>query len=514
MNVHLADVRREAQPLECSDALFDDRQIHIGTGDAEAKRVIGGDAGDLAVCAGDELSIQAHEELQVRQRYPLDAGVGERDGPVRFVDPGPLVELELAERQRVTQHVKGHRAIGAEVDQGRKIAQAGAVQGGLRRAQVHARVGERAPVQLGHWRYAVTVCGLVQQGIHIVGVERQLVINAHQVAAEVVQRHRQVAAVVGLEGRIGAAVLEAHERQLAYRRAEAQRAVGHRVVAVVAIAAHIGKASTHAHEHTHIAQGQNHGVGIFQRSARQCRTSDLPQCDAEVALGHQHTGQNIERHPARHRQVHTGRQRAQAGAVQGGLRRSQIHARGSERAPVQFGDRRDTVTVCSLVQQGIDVVGVEHQQVVQTDQVAIEIVQRNRQVAAVVGLDSRIGAAVLDAHQGQLAHRCAKAQRAIHHRVVGKAGRAVGVECTANPDKHTHVVQYKHHRVGVFRCPTGQRCTAHLAQSDAEVAFGHQHTSENIERHPTRHRQVHTARQRTQAGAVQCRLGRAQIHAG
>src|SRR6185436_5775138 len=101
-----------------------------------------------------------------------------------------------------------------------------------------------------------------------------------------------------------------------------------------------------------------------------------------------------------------------------------------------FRHHRHTVAVGGLVEQRIDVVGVEVEHAFQAHQVAVKIFQGHTEVSAVVGGQQGIGAAVLDADHGQLGHGRAEAQGAVGHGVVAViSGGAFGIERTAHADE-------------------------------------------------------------------------------
>ena len=444
-------------------------------------------------------------------------GIGVPRGPARQQGAPDLSEGDVEAalgHQHTAQHVQRYGAVHRQVHAGGQIAQSCGVQRGLGGTQVHARVAKAAPVQFGHGRRTVSVCGLVQDGIDTKSMEHQQVFQAHQVAGEVVQCHTQVAAVVGLERGAGAAVLDADQRELAHRGAEAQRAVAHRVVAEIGWRAVGVQRATHPDEHADVAQGQGHRVGVFLIAAGQCGTADLAESNLEGALGHQHTIEHIERHRAIHRQIDTRGQRAEAGGIQRGPGGADVHAGAGERAPVELADKRRSVTMRGLVQHGVDTEGVEHQQVFQAHQVAGEVVESHAEVGAVVGLEGGTGAAVLDADQRELAHRGAEAQSAIDYRVVAEvSGCAVGAERAADPDENADIAQRQGHHVCLFRRPAGQQRAFHLTQRDGEFTLGHEYAVLDVQGHPAGYRQVHTGRQGAQAGSTQGQLLRAQVHA-
>ena len=144
-----------------------------------------------------------------------------------------------------------------------------------------------------------------------------------------------------------------------------------------------------------------------------------------------------------------------------------------------------------LVQHRIHSVGVEHQQVLESDQVAGKAVQRYPEVGPVIRRRQRIGAAVLEADHGQRAHRGAKAQGAVLDQVVAVVGRrAVVVKAAADADEDADVAQAQRHGIGVLAVAAEQRRTPDLPQRNREVALGQQHTVEHVQGDRPVHMQV------------------------
>ena len=122
----------------------------------------------------------------------------------------------------------------------------------------------------------------------------QQVIQADKSAGKVVQRHAQESTIIERRPRIGAAVLDADHGQLAYRRAEAERAIDH------CRGAGIGRqAAAGTDEHACAGEGDRDRARIDQTDtiARR-RRADRAQLQFESATGHENTGERIQRHSA------------------------------------------------------------------------------------------------------------------------------------------------------------------------------------------------------------------------
>ena len=207
------------------------------------------------------------------------------------------------------------------------------------------------------------------------------------------------------------------------------------------------------------------------------RAAHLAERHRKVAdLQHHQTVEHVQRRRTRDRQIDIRRQRTEVRRIERVQRRIEVQPRIVEVAPVEL-----VVGATHPIQYRIDIVTAERDLIRQANRAAVEVIERDSEIARVIGRGSR-SSSILDTHDCQRADGRPEPDCAVLDGIVAVVVRRAGVvQTAADPDEHVHAREHQRERIGVMARAAGQVGAADLARRKFERSFD-DHRAGNVDR--------------------------------